>query len=465
MDLEQNERRLKVIVSEAIMVVAVILMVIILAFIVSGYWVNSDFRIERQGLLQISSIPTGADVEIDGASSWLQRTNTSKVLSSGEHKVVLTKEGYDSWSKTIKITEGLLYRLGYPRLFLNPELRQTEEIFEIPNITAVSVSQNRETMLIMNNTADWTLVNLASDSVEQKKIDVSDYFPVVDTTKETKHLAGKILGYNWDRDNSHILFNIETEEGVEWVLIDIKNITNSINLTKSFGHNFDEVKIISNSSSELLAVQNSNLHKIDLSNRSISSILVENVIDFSYYDNEILFSAKKDIDDTYYLGILKLNSDKMIELSTLAAPAKVAISRFYEDKYITIITERTVSIYKKEDFSEFASFELKFTPETTKVGHGGGFIMLSTGDNIATIDMESLDLLEWQVEGDTFGWLEDSMIYTVLDDELIVYDFDGLNRRVITKNVSANFPITITDDKWLYYFNDDNLMRQWLVPR
>ena len=196
MDLEQNKRRLKVIVSEAIMVVAVILMVIILAFIVSGYWVNSDFRIERQGLLQISSIPTGADVEIDGASSWLQRTNTSKVLSSGEHKVVLTKEGYDSWSKTIKITEGLLYRLGYPRLFLNPELRQTEEIFEIPNITAVSVSQNRETMLIMNNTADWTLVNLASDLVEQKKIDVSDYFPVVDTAKETKHLAGKILGYN-----------------------------------------------------------------------------------------------------------------------------------------------------------------------------------------------------------------------------------------------------------------------------
>lgn len=465
MDLEQNKRRLKVIVSEAIMVVAVILMVIILAFIVSGYWVNSDFRIERQGLLQISSIPTGADVEIDGASSWLQRTNTSKVLSSGEHKVVLTKEGYDSWSKTIKITEGLLYRLGYPRLFLNPELRQTEEIFEIPNITAVSVSQNRETMLIMNDTTEWEIINLANESVVQKKIDISNYFPTVDTAGKVKHLAGRVLRCSWDRDGSHILFKVETEEGIEWLLIDIKNITNSINLTKSFGHNFDEVKIISNSSSELLAVQNSNLHKIDLSNRSISSILVENVIDFSYYDNEIFFSAQKDTTGTYYVGVFKLNSDKVVELDALTEPAKIAISRFYEDKYITIITERTVSIYKKEDFSEFASFELKFTPETTKVGYGGGFIMLSTGNNIATIDMESLDLLEWQVEGDTFGWLEDSMIYTVLDDELIVYDFDGLNRRVITKNVSANFPITITDDKWLYYFNDDNLMRQWLVSR
>ena len=67
MDLERTRRRqsLKVIISEAIMVIAVILMVTILAFIVSGYWVGSDFKIERQGLLQVASVQTGANVEID----------------------------------------------------------------------------------------------------------------------------------------------------------------------------------------------------------------------------------------------------------------------------------------------------------------------------------------------------------------------------------------------------------------
>ena len=120
MDFDKIKRRqsLKVIISEAIMVLAVIITVIVLAFVVSGYWLNSDFKIERQGLLQISSFPTGADVEIDGSVSWLQKTNTSKVLSSGEHTVALSKENYDSWSKTINISEGLLYRINYPRLFL-----------------------------------------------------------------------------------------------------------------------------------------------------------------------------------------------------------------------------------------------------------------------------------------------------------------------------------------------------------
>ena len=120
MDAEKKQRlqSLKVIISETIMVLAVIISVAVLALIVSGYWIGSGFKVERQGMLQISSMPTGADISIDGDSSWLQRTNTSKVLLSGEHSIVLTKEGYDSWSKTINIQEGLLYRLHYPRLFL-----------------------------------------------------------------------------------------------------------------------------------------------------------------------------------------------------------------------------------------------------------------------------------------------------------------------------------------------------------
>ena len=97
MNQEERLRRqnLRVIVSEALMVVTVAVTVLILAFVVSGYWVNPDGKIERNGMLQISSVPTGADVAIDGETSWLQRTNTNKILTSGKHEINLTKEGYD----------------------------------------------------------------------------------------------------------------------------------------------------------------------------------------------------------------------------------------------------------------------------------------------------------------------------------------------------------------------------------
>ena len=142
MDLEKRARRqsLRVIISETIMVLTVVIMVVVLGFVVSGYWINSDFKVERQGMLQIYSVPTGADVEVDGDSPWFQRTNTSKVLSSGEHNIVLTKDGYDSWSKTVNIGEGLLYRLHYPRLFLKE--REKENIYDATASIFATVSRH-----------------------------------------------------------------------------------------------------------------------------------------------------------------------------------------------------------------------------------------------------------------------------------------------------------------------------------
>ena len=52
------------------------------------------------------------------------------------------------------------------------------------------------------------------------------------------------------------------------------------------------------------------------------------------------------------------------------------------------------------------------------------------------------------------------MVYAVADDDLIVYDFNGENRRELSHGVSATFPVTITDDKWLYYFSDRDLVRE-----
>ncbi len=458
MDLEQKRRKqsLKIIISEAVMVIAVIFMVVVLAFIVSGYWVNPDFQIERQGLLQVSSIPTGADVQIDDASSWLQKTNTSKVLASGNHTIKLSKEGYDTWSKNIDISEGLLYRLNYPRLFLKK--REKEEVLTAVGTITASVSPNRETMVLTNNTNEWSLVNLKNDTITSQKLNLSNIF-------SEDLFTGEILDSNWDRDNAHILFKISTGDSIEWVLVDVNNPANSLNLTKSFGYNFDRVKIISNSSNILLATQNGNLHKIDLSSKSISTVLVENVVDFDYYYNKVIFSVSDNSSDNFKVGLLELSNNKITDFKDFAVSPRVIIGKFYEDQYFAVIIDDVISLYKVEDFSEFGSFELSFSPAQIKVGHDSDFILAYDEDSFATIDMESSSLKEWTAENNDFGWLDNYMVYTVADGELIVRDYDGLNRRVLADNVSSRLPVTITNDKWLYYFSDDVLVREWLIPR
>jgi len=463
MDPEKNKRHqsLKVIISETIMVIAVILTVTILAFLVSGYWINSDFKVERQGLLQISSIPTGADVSIDGvSSSWLQRTNTSKVLSSGEHTITLTKDGYDSWTKTINISEGLLYRIHYPRLFLNDRTKQT--VFDTTNSTLATISPDHSYLLLINNTTEWKFINLDNEKIEPTKIDISKLFSSVELSEppEKSLFTGEILKISWDYDSNHALIKTKSGDTIEYILLDVKNPKNSINITKEFGANFTEIQILDNSSNNLLAVQNGNLHKINLPDKSISSVLVENIADFDHYNgNEVIFSTDN------YVGLLEIGEDKITKLQEISTPAKVTLSKFYEDKYITILEGHLVSLYYKENFSKLADFELPFAPESMEVGHSGEFITMYSGSQIATLDMESTSVREWVVEGNTFGWIDNDMIYTIADGQLIVYDYDGFNRRIIANNVSNRFSAAITSDKWLYYFSDNSLIREWLIKQ
>ena len=143
----RKKRAIRVAITELLMFFSVIILVIILTLIVLGYNFNinkigtEETVIERSGLLQITSIPTGATVNLDGDEIF-SRTNLSRTLSAGNHKIVLARDGYDSWEKEITVTEGLLYRLDYPQLFL--EKRTREEISAIPVAELVEDEEKKE---------------------------------------------------------------------------------------------------------------------------------------------------------------------------------------------------------------------------------------------------------------------------------------------------------------------------------
>lgn len=367
MDYDKAKRyqSIKVIFSEIIMFITVIVTVVILAFIVSGYWINEKFEVERQGMLQISSSPTGADVFIDDESSWLQKTNTSKVLPVGEHSIRLTKDGYDSWTKTVNITEGLLYRLPYPRLF--PLHRDKTIVYDALGVTEAFLSDDRGKLLLYSGSPN--------------DFDIDDY-------------TGSVSISSSESDDDKMPL---------WTLIDLKS------------------------------------HKIE--GKTVTRRTLR----------EFFKPQEQDIRDTiedYKLPRQPKNTDELI------------FSRFYDNNYLTIVDDNNIALYKKGETTPILLQELSFTPSDYAQGRDGDFIAFYADSKVATLDMELLSIKEWSVDGNSIGWLDDNMIYTVSDGELIVYDYDGLNRRSIARNVSDRFPIVITGDDWLYYFSNDNLVRE-----
>ncbi len=462
MDYERRARRqsLRIIISEAIMVLTVIIMVIVLALVVSGYWINSNLEVERQGMLQMNSIPTGANIQIDGEELRFQRTNSSKILTSGEHEVKLYRDGYDTWTKTVDIREGLLYRLNYPHLFLQE--REKEDVYDATGTTFATISSNRNLILLANKTTKWVLLNLESTTIKPVTVDISNAFSSVSLAPGATSglFNGEIISAKWDNANEHVLFKAKTAKGdIEWVLISVRNPARNINITREFATVFDEINIFDNSASNLLAIRNGNLHKINVESRQISALLARDITSYNYMDNEIIYSTANNI-YTYRLG-----DDEPTLLEGLEAPAKVLLSRFYDTKYITTINGTSITVYNKDDLEEVGSATLSFLPAKSKIGHDGDFVFMQNGNNFAVFDMESLSVIEWSPDSKNYGWITNYMMYAVKDGELIVYDFDGLNRRSISTNVSERFPVTITNDRMMYYFSDDQLIREWLIKR
>ena len=366
-DAAKKRQSIKVIFSETLMVLTIIATVVVLALVVSGYWLNSDFKVERQGMLQISSAPTGADVAIDGETAWLQVTNTSKVLTSGEHTITLTKEGYDSWSKTINISEGLLYRIRYPRLYLIE--REKTKIADTLGTTKVFTNGKQNQLYLYSG-------DLATLDTDQYALPITG-----------QDVSGSDVVSGWQ------VMNLDADTPEK------KPVTR----------------------------------------------------DMLY---ELFKKPKKPSEDT----VKAFNPDLHIDES-----AKTIFSKFYDDRYLTVIEDSTITLYKQDTEEPVLTSELSFTPTEFHTGDDGEFTVFSAGSTIATLDMETMQIKEWSVDGETLGWLDGSTIYSVKDGELFVYDFDGLNRRSLSNGVSSRFPVFLTRDRWLYYFSDDTLMREQIV--
>ncbi|MBR6532426.1 PEGA domain-containing protein [Candidatus Saccharibacteria bacterium] len=463
MDPEQVKKRqtLRVLFSEAMMVLSVVAIMTVLIMITSGYWINQNFEVERRGMLEVLSSPTGADIVVDGETAWMAKTNSSRILSKGEHTVTISKEGYGDWTKKVTIEEGLMYRVPYVRLF--PNERELEKVGET-SARLSSVSPDRSLMLLINNSTTWKMLHLNDDKISAADFDVSKVF---DKIGGVEAMAG-IAGIDWNKDGNRVLLKVVWNEKDEWLLLDLKNAEKSVSLTEVFGMNFDTVKFFDKTGDDLLVVESGELRKLDVSEQSISKILASNVTNFNTYDESIVYVA-----DGKVSVLRKFDSEAIDLLDVQGDRIFAALTRSYRDNYLTAVADGVLSLYKgqlprsKDDdsFEQVFSVEIGLLPERIKIGADGDFVIMSNGKNIVTLDMESESVSRFEIEDGKVGWLDDYLLYVVDGDgDMIAYDYDGLNRRELSKNASQRLSATVSEDnRWLYYFSDGWLVRESLI--
>ena len=150
---------------------------------------------------------------------------------------------------------------------------------------------------------------------------------------------------------------------------------------------------------------------------------------------------------------------------TFEQPVRIAATNFYDSKYLVVYDGSSLAVYEGEGLKEVLKGEANINLDNLKIMTGVGYVVARDDSMIYALDMEDMKLNSWRAEADSLGWLDKYLIYSVSNGVLTAYDFDGQNERTLSENVTANYPATITNNRWMYYFSNGALMREWLVKK
>lgn len=454
MDFEEREKQrrrqlIKVIIAELGMVFSIVIIVIVATLAAMGFFVSSKGTIEQSGLVQIHSLPTGATVEIDG-SVIFSRTNLSRTLSPGEHSLKLTRDGYDTWMKSLQMYPGVLMRLYYPRLFLKN--RTAEVALNLgAKLEFYSPSIDRDYILYAEqDSPKWNLVNVHNNP-EVSALDLTEILPGV----EEKKFLGKIEQLKWNENGDRVLVKVSYEGKSEWILVNLRNLPASLNLTRTFGLEFTKVEMIDDSASQLFALENGQLRRISTANQAMSRVLLSNVEDFANAKANVIYvqKTKTDKNEEKIIGVYRDDekSGTKIASTDIDKSVKIALTRYYDEDYLAYAIENKLSIYygslpfyrekaEETDFSGLKNLlvetELKVVPERITLSPEGEYFVLQKEKQVAVVDLEMSELTEYEMPTAEFAWLDDSMMATVSGQTLQAWDFDNQNRRELVRYIA-----------------------------
>lgn len=512
MDPDEKKKRqfIKVILTEVLMVLSVIAIVVVTILLAMGFSISTNGNIEQTGLMQVHSQPTGATVTLDG-SALFSRTNTSRTMSAGEHHLKLSRDGYDTWEKTIKMYSGVLLRVYYPRLFL--QNRVAESVLdlstnnELKNLEFYVPSTSRNYAIYAEEDAtEWRLLDLRGDEVKTTTIDVSEILPGVvekktdvspasirERQKSAKYqLEAKIEDLRWSNNDEKILVKVSYNGKVEWILVNLRNVAASLNLTKIFGLNFEQVEMIDGAASQLYVLANHRLYRVNVAGEVLSRILVDDVATFVNRGAVAIYLTQAD-DKTGVQTIGVYRDDEkagttLVELPKEAKNVKIGISRYYDEDYFAYIVDEKMTVYygvlpsynENRDGSALENLrslvdarELEETPESFTVSKDGEYMVARRGVKFMVTDLDMGELFSYEAATDKLNWLDASMMFAVKDGEVQVWDFDGTNLRNLSASAKtatgqqvkvADFPVLLSaNNRWLYYLVKNE--NSWTLTR
>lgn len=463
----QKKQALKQALIYTLMTSAVVAIVFLLVLFTLGYRFNRTAgTIEQGGLLQLGSMPSGANVTIN-ATRLSATTSTKTMIAPGQHAITMEKKGYHAWQKTIEMKRGSIVWLNHARLV--PTDLPVSHIASLAGATSAEPSPSRKWYALTTDdrTPAVTLVDISADTPKTSVLTLPEgsYTPPEVEGAETFRIDA------WDASSRYLLLRHTYAETIEWIIVDTEDVTKSKNITTIFDVAMTHVQFSPANSQVLYALIGGDVRKIDIEASTVSAPLVRGVAEFSIFDKStIVYATTVDsVTRSRSVGYRNDNADAPRAIRTYSddglVPLHITIDKYYNQTYVAIAYGNAVEILSgllpRSDSDDALSLKATATMSTPgpisffSSKTDGRFFVAQHGNSYSVYDLEWQKATTTALQGDgeqtrELRWLDSYRVTSDLGGTLRMYEFDGANQHDIMPIVAGQYPALTANGRFLY---------------
>ena len=462
---------IRLLVGYVLVAFAILLATTLLILYAYGFRLNRDGELNQKGLVFFSSLPSGAELYIDGNRK--DTTNVKLNLVSGTYHFVIRREGYTDWQRTVRVDGGSVEHYVYPMLF--PQEITPTELTMYDTVPVLSTqSPDKRWLVIQSTRGDSFLVydlnRGQADIAQATAIDV----PATLLTESATPATWEVL--EWSTNNRHFLakrtFTVNDKKQFEYVLVDRQRPEGSHNLSEELGVTPDKLTLRDKKPDQYYVYDGT---KNTLSRASLGSptpqVFLQNVLGYaSHGDDMVLYATNEGADESRAVVRLREQS-RTYDIRTIdeSDVYLLDLARYDGKWYMIIGSQAEDRVYLYEDpvaqlrrnSSGSAIIGFAFTidnPTRVSFSANAQFIMVQNGAQAHVYDVDDNQAWRYKfpypVEGpETYAtWMDGHRLSYVSGGRQVVVEYDNANRRELSESDKRHGGFYDRNSEYLYTF-------------
>lgn len=447
-----------------IMTLSVFTLVYILTLFMLGYRLDLDNGSLRQvAFLQFSSTPSGATVSVYGAVVG-SRTPNKYSVQQGKHNIVMWRDGYQTWNKSVDVKSGTITWLNYA--ILVPKDLKLESISKYKTLADSAASPKGVYVLLQQDAQRPTfeLIDISSDTPVIKTLTI----PSGSYTTFSADQSFKIE--KWDYDGRYVLVSHRYGSKIEWLVVDTQNIAASKNITKVFDITIDNIVFAGTDGNGFYVLTSNDVRRLNLSDGTISKPVVSDVTGFDFYNESKVITWVRDNkigNNDRAVGIYREGDDNASTIYTFksspSVPIHIVTTHYFNENYIAFSEGSKVTIMKgsypnttsdnSSAMKTTATFNAANNVDRLEFSPSGEFVFAVSGDTYSTYDLEYQNTYVTKIAGSgpvQIKWLDKNYIWSDRNGKLTIREFDGTNMHEINDMAVGQDAVLTNNGRYLY---------------